>query len=498
MIFYSVCQVLLLLCFRSLKMQKKILAAILFTMLLAFTCVSNSAFALPAFPGAEGFGTESIGGRGGKVYFVTNLNNSGSGSLRAAIEASGPRIVVFKTGGTISLSGTLTIANPYVTIAGQTAPGGGISIRGGDLRIATHDVIIRYITVRRGPGGENHALNIYKHESNDIYNIVIDHCSLSWATDENLASQYRVYNLTVSNTISSEALNCSTHSKGCHSKGAMFAATCFDNSCTDSGSFNISFHHNLLAHFNERGPLFRVSGTGDIVNNVIYNAANSMGMVVRYDLDSADTMKTNWVKNYFKYGPSSGGTAYEIREWDTDMQGSVEIYVEGNIGPHRTSDQAPEDYAVYPDSRKYIVGTRFTAPSITETSAADAYTNVLEDSGNSQGLSCDGSWFSRRDSVDQRIVNDVINKTGSMINDPSEVGGWPSIEIGTACTDTDSDGMPDAYETIVGFNPNLADASGDADKDGYTNIEEYLNGIDSSSDALIAPTGLRLEVVSSN
>jgi hypothetical protein len=126
------------------------------------------------------------------------LNDSGAGSLRAAVQASGPRFVIFKTGGTITLSSTLNVSNPYITIAGQTAPGGGITIKGADFNIATHDVIVRYLTFRRGPGGENHGVSIYKHNSNDVYNIIVDHCSISWGTDECLGQQYRVYNMTAS------------------------------------------------------------------------------------------------------------------------------------------------------------------------------------------------------------------------------------------------------------------------------------------------------------
>ena len=195
-------------------MKKYIYLIFLVFILLSLMAFQSPASALPAFPGAEGFGSQTIGGRGGKVYFVTNLNDSGSGSLRAALEASGPRIVVFRTGGTISLNSSLNISNPYITIAGQTAPGGGITIKGGDIRVSTHDVVMRYITSRRGAGGNNHAGTLYANNSNNVYNIVIDHCSFSWGVDETFSTWYRVYDFTLQNSIISEALNCSTNSKG--------------------------------------------------------------------------------------------------------------------------------------------------------------------------------------------------------------------------------------------------------------------------------------------
>ncbi|MFX0200570.1 MAG: polysaccharide lyase family 1 protein [Candidatus Hodarchaeota archaeon] len=467
------------------KRNNSKLEIIIFIAIFLAIISSTAAYSgLPAFPGAEGFGTQTPGGRGGRVYEVTNLNDSGTGSLRAAIEARGPRIVVFRTGGTIDLDSTLSIGNPYITIAGQTAPGGGITIKGADIRIATHDVVIRYITSRRGPGGENHALTIYAHNSNDVYNIVIDHCSLSWATDECFSTWYRVYNVTIQWSIISEGLDCSTHPKGCHSKGALLGGSYLDEAQSGTGAYNISFHHNLIAHQGERLPLITTAGTVDVVNNVLYNPYWAFSYV---SFRAPTITPVNYVKNYFKYGPDSSGAHYEIRVID-DGGNDAEIYVEGNIGPNRASDNDPENYCVRPDSRSYIVGTRHTAPEITETSATGAYTMVLNKAGNYQYLNCDGSWFSRRDSVDQRIVSDVQNGTGRIIDDPSEVGGWLIIATGMPCADSDHDGMPDAWENLHGFNPSSAsDSIQDFDNDGYTNIEEYLNGTDPKSEPDLIP-----------
>ena len=186
--------------------------------LIILILLPSLASGLPAFPGAEGFGTDTPGGRGGQVFEVTNLQDSGAGSLRVCIEASGPRTCVFRAGGTITLSSPLTINNPYVTIAGQTAPGGGITIRGGGVFVQTHDVVIRYISVRRGPGGSNYAILISDNNADDVYNVVLDHCSTSWATDQTVTTWYAAHDVTISWTIISESLDCSTHPKGCHSK----------------------------------------------------------------------------------------------------------------------------------------------------------------------------------------------------------------------------------------------------------------------------------------
>ena len=219
--------------------------------------------ALPAFPGAEGFGANTIGGRGGVVYEVTNTNDSGVGSLRSCVEETGPRICVFKVGGLISLNSSLVIKNPYITIAGQTAPGGGITLRNGvsggefeTLSVQTHDVIIRYITSRPGPGGMNHAIVIARNGI-PIYNIIIDHSSFSWATDEVLTTWYRTYDITIQWNIISEGLNCSTHPKGCHSKGLLIGGYKGSESAGGKGTENVSVLNNLLVHNAERGPLLQ-------------------------------------------------------------------------------------------------------------------------------------------------------------------------------------------------------------------------------------------------
>ena len=437
----------------------------------------------PAFPGAEGFGAYSLGGRGGKVYEVTTLKDSGAGSLRACVEASGPRLCVFRTGGVIELSSPLTISNPYITIAGQTAPGGGITLKktsGGDaLLIKTHDVILRYITSRPGAGGENHAAQAAANGVH-LYNIIIDHCSFSWGTDEVLETWYKVYDTSIQWSIVSEGLDCSTHSKGCHSKGLMVGGYADSEDKDALGSEDISVHHNLFAHNGERNPLVQTSGLVDVVNNVVYNP---FGTFMYLYMKSNSIVPVNYVGNYYKYGPNTSSGKYEIKTYDDGGLGA-DVYVEGNIGPHRSSDSLAQNLVVESSSRVYLTTVRHNAPAVTTTSAVEAYRQVLAAAGNSAAVSCDGTWVSRRDAIDTRVVGDVFNGTGRIIDDPSQVGGWLSIAAGAPCADSDHDGMPDGWEAKFGLDPqNPTDGPGDLDGDGYTNVEEYINAGDPGSGA---------------
>lgn len=488
-------------------MQKKIFLVVLFTIFLSVTVVFNSAFALPAFPGAEGFGAETFGGRGGKVYFVTNLNDSGTGSLRAALEASGPRIVVFTTGGTITTSSTITINDPFITIAGQSAPGGGITIKSPGhtgIRIATHDVIIRYLTIRNGSGGTTEALAIYDY-GGECYNVIIDHCSLSWATDEITQTWYNSHDITFSWNIISEGLDCSTHPEGCHSKGLMFGS---------EGSEDFSIHHNLFAHNDERNPIIQIdnagSGKADVINNVFYNCVSNPDLT--WDRFGSP-VSGNFIGNYHKLGPDSltySPKTYSLRLYCDDGDCNYSMFVKDNLSTLRQTDGLNEHLVVRVDSgvnSSWASGSRINTSNIpiTNTSASQAYTDVLSvgGAGNSTGIDCSGNWQNRRDSIDTRIVNETESGTafvgtdGQIIDDEDDVGGWVPIASGTACMDTDSDGMPDSFEIKMGFNPNIPDANGDADANGYSNIEEYLNGTVSSQisqDPIIleSPSGLKV------
>ena len=405
---------------------------------------------IAAFPGAEGFGAVTVGGRGGKVYQITNLNDSGAGSLRECITATGARTCVFAVGGLITLNSPLTISNPFITIAGQTAPGGGITIKtaaGGDvIPIKTHDVIIRFVSFRPGPGGENHASQISS-SGTALYNILIDHSTFSWGVDSNIETWYRVYNATIQWSISSEALDCSTHSKGCHSKGLMIGGYAGSESKNSIGSENITLHHNLLAHNADRNPLMQLCGAAQVINNVTYNPQYTFSHQQNNCIVSAINY-INWIGNYHKKGPDSTSNS-DLKVIPADngtYSGGAKVYVAGNIGPSRANNSLPDINWVDSGSRSFVVSTPVDAPFVTTTDASTAYNDVLADAGNSRGLDCNGNWVGRRDSIDTRVINDVKNGTGHIIDSPSEVGGWVAPASGTQCVDVDKDGMSDTWE----------------------------------------------------
>jgi pectate lyase len=433
---------------------------------------------VPAFPGAEGFGSMAVGGRGGKVIEVTNLDDSGPGSLRSAISANGKRIVVFRVSGTIELKSNLVIRNPYITIAGQTAPGGGVTLRGVDsavgalLLIETHDVVIRFLTLRAGPPSAGDGMMIQASSAHDTYNVVIDHNSLSWAVNRNLTTWYDVHDIAIQWNIFSEGLDCSIHPKGCHSKGVLLGGYASDEAKNKPGAGNISLHHNLMAHNGERSPYIEAAGVIDVVNNVVYNPFGTFSHIDMIDQLTPDLV--NYIGNYYKPGPNTE-VKYGIKAINPGTPGAG-IFVQGNIGPQREDDSLPDINIIHPDSRQFVVSEPFPADAVTTTTAFQAYDQVLADAGAGMGLSCDGVFLPRRDAIDTRIVNDVINGTGSIINDPSEVGGWLAIASATPCADSDHDGMSDAWEQKYGFNAaDLSDGFADADGDGYTNSEEFLN-----------------------
>jgi hypothetical protein len=437
-----------------------------------------------AFPTVEGFGANAVGGRGGRVYLVTNLNDSGTGSLRDCVSGIGPRTCIFQVGGTINLSTPLSITNPYITIAGQTAPGGGITLRkssGGDIfSPKTNNIILRYLTQRPGPGGENHAVQ-FASNGNELSNIVVDHNSISWGVDSNIETWYRVNNMTISWSIISEGLNCSTHSKGCHSKGLMIGGYQLGEGNTAKGTENISVLNNLMAHNSERTPLMQLCGVAQVINNTTYNPQWTFAHQ-QLNCTSGESY-VNWINNYHKKGPSStSSTDLKIIPSDDGAWSPGKFYLKGNIGPSRPSDDKPDAAWVEVKSGgPSPVTVPADAPVVVTTSAMDAYNKLIEGggAGNSAGLNCEGSWYNRRDQIDTRVINDVKNGTGKIIDDPSQVGGWATIDSGTPCLDTDKDGYPDAWETryFGGLSRGeLSVSTADLDQDGYTDLEEYING----------------------
>ena len=443
---------------------------------------------VPAFPGAEGYGAMTRGGRGGKVILVTNLNDSGPGSLREACEAEGPRVVVFTVSGTITLESRLTISNPYITIAGQTVPGDGICIKKYQLSINASEVIIRYIRVRLGDETDNDADAI---SGRYHKNIILDHVSASWSIDETV-SIYYCENVTIQWCLVSESLYNAGHVKGTHGFGGIW------------GSNYSTYHHNLLAHHSSRNPRF-ASGCGynDFRNNVVYNWGynSAYGGEKRHEGDDRFNFTVvNMVANYFKPGPATrpGKGAHRIINPSSGSldDGFGKWYVADNVvhgNPAVTADNW--DGGVQPQGGsshipKLKLDQPFNAIPINQQTAEEAYSSVLESVGAS---------LPKRDAIDARIVDETRNgyatyegdtyknkrrvpdasKKCGIIDSQADVHGWPELKSLSAPPDSDSDGMPDEWEKKYGFDSHDAsNASKDNDNDGYTNIEEYLNGTD--------------------
>lgn len=464
---------------------------------------------IPAFPGAEGGGAYSFGGRGGKVYVVTSLEDSGPGTLREACEKGGARTIVFNVAGIIRLETPLIIRAPYITIAGQTAPGDGVCVAGESVWINTHDVVIRHMRFRRGEtyvGRRDDAIG-----GNPVGNIMIDHVSASWGLDENMSMYRHMYdpedgnkeiklptvNITIQNSIFAEALDTYNHSFG-----------------STLGGENCTYARNLWANNTGRNPSIGWNGTFNFINNVVYNWRHR-------SVDGGDyTARFNIINNYFKPGPVTlmdqpvGQRILNPESGRSDLGYKVfgRAYVSGNImegnekvthnnwaGGVQVEDENDVDLW---DAGKYTDNIRWNKPfpmaPVDILAAGKAYDYVLRNAG---------ATIPVRDPVDTRIVHQV--KTGEVqynkkvdpedfyqfehrrlpadsykmgiITDISQVGGYPEYK-GKPYKDRDRDGMPDKYEITYGLDPDdPSDAAGDINNDGYTNIEMYINGIDPNS-----------------
>jgi hypothetical protein len=417
-----------------------------------------------AFPGAEGFGAYTLGGRGGRVYRVTTLEDGGPGSLREAVDAEGPRIIVFDVSGTIRLTKDLIIRRPYVTIAGQTAPGDGICLRDATLTAGTEQVIIRFLRCRLGDekGRQSDSLNI-----DPGRHVIIDHCSASWSLDEALSSSTRypdINDITVQWCFITEALNPEGHGfgsliRGCH--GVRY-----------------SYHHNLYAHNRSRNPRpgnydfpnpHDKDPDGlllDFRNNVIYNWEGSHP---GYNADTVSVTRLNYVGNYVIPGRNSSITGKAYQEGSPYNRG----FFSGNYYNH-VQPQDPwsvVDFQKWSDSQiaAYKQEHAFPTGPIVTQSAPEAYKAVLDRAGAS---------LPKRDTVDSRVVADVLNGTGEIIVSQTQVGGWPELKSAPAPKDTDGDGMPDTWEQENRLDPNdPSDGPKDKNADGYTNLEDYLNSL---------------------
>jgi hypothetical protein len=417
----------------------------------------NSAQAVPVIPGGVGFGMETPAGRGGTVYKVTNLNETGTGSLGACVAASGPRVCVFEVSGTIRLTQDMKIKNPYITIAGQTAPSPGIMLRGAGLYILTSHVLVQHLRVRPGddPGGPDPsnrgALLIDAPVDKPVSNIVIDHCSFQWGIDENASAYWNWNNITFSNTIFAEALNDSLHPKGPHGYGVLFG---------DKNTGSVSLIGNLLAHQADRNPLSRAPRFV-FVNNVVYNRKY-------YDLDlqgGSVPSENSIVGNVFIRGSdfaNSGTRPIRVGGYTFPLPSGSSVYVTDNHAEGVTSD--PWSLVTITKLQEPIPVKKLTSQPGTWpsklTARSTAANNVLD-----HVLSSVGARPADRDPVDARIVRSVRERTGTLVNcvaaDGSErckrnAGGWP----------------------VLAQNKRTLTLPADPDKvgaDGYTNLEKWLH-----------------------
>ena len=477
---------------------------LLTVLLLAGTLSSMAQSKVIAFPGAEGFGRYATGGRGGTVYHVTNLNDSGTGSLRDGVESDAKRIIVFDVSGTIHLTRQLNIKS-NTTIMGQTAPGDGICVADYPCVVNGDNVIVRYMRFRLG------NKNVANHEGDgfgslDHRNIIIDHCSVSWSVDECL-SMVGCHDVTVQWCISAQSMVNSGHSKGAHGYGGNW------------GGAGATFHHNLMAHHTSRvprlGPRYttQLEEQMDMRNNVLYNWSGE-------GCYGGEAMKVNIVNNYYKPGPGTSAkyagkakfyriAALGIRTNDyiakyPDYKPTLHIwgkyYVTGNVNPLHADVTADNwTYGIYEqvdagdcdgtwtqatkDSIK--VQTPIDYVAVTTQSAEQAYEKVLAYAGASL----------HRDAFDNQIISDTregkATATGSgldygYVNSQDDNtalvslygSAWPTLNSGTAPSDSDNDGIPDVWETANGLNPNDAsDATKTASGTWYTNIELYANSL---------------------
>ncbi len=445
------------------------LSSVAFLLLgIAIDCPSQNL----AFPTAEGGGMYTSGGRGGKVLYVTNLSDSGEkGSFRWAVTRKYPRTVIFKVSGIIKLDKKLLIRSDNLTIAGQTAPGDGITIKGYPVRIQANNIIIRYIRFRLGDDSNESFDAIQSIGQKDI---IIDHCSISWGVDEN-ASFYANQNFTLQWSIISESLNQSVHEKGDHGYGGIW------------GGKDASFHHNLLANNNSRNPRFDHPGIYDseedlknkrgaveFSNNVIYNWHNHASY-------GGEDGSFNVINNYYKSGKDSKRIDTFLKPYKEEYNYG-RFYVKGNILEGRKEVEKNNRLGIEMPTNDEFNTIELEAPlnvggSLKIDKAKKAYKKVLEKAGASLS----------RDAVDKRIVHETRSKTSTykgsvgniagIIDSPSNVGGYPNLQSLSAPKDSDNDGIPDSWEIKHKLDPANENDANKINKQGYTMLELYLNSL---------------------
>ena len=466
--------------------------------------------AVKAFPTAEGYGANTVGGRGGKVLYVTNLNDSGAGSLRDALWQTFPRTILFKVSGTIELHSQIELgpSQSYVTIAGQSAPGGGIQIKNHPISLwsGTHDVIIRHIRFRPGTEsltppnpywngidgfGANGASS--GGPGQRVYNVILDHCSFEWATDENIDLSYNTTDVTVQWSIMAEGYIGDTKDSA-HSMGMLIARY----GQPPGEQQRMSIHHSLFAHNLGRNPRIGVNAPSkaqeqliDFRNNIVYNWGGAQGPmelshvlsdeVTPVPLNFGTILQINIVNNTYILGPEGGSG-----NWPGTighLQGPSKIYLAGNA----TSNYCPNtcdathwnvafingndlQFNTYASASNYKSTTEFPTPPVTISSASNVLSLVLPNVGATKPA---------RDSVDSRITSEVQNGTGHIGPFNGQVNvtlsDYPTLSSTTPPTDTDGDGIPNSWESSHGLNPNNAADGAATAVNGYTNLENYLN-----------------------
>ena len=417
-----------------------------------------------AFPEADGAGRHARGGRGGKVLFVTNLNDSGPGSLRAAVETTGARTVLFRVAGYIELERPIRVSHPFLTIAGQSAPGEGVCLKNFGLEIGpTHDVVVRYVRCRPGDRtsgpGEVDAVTVF-----DSHDVVIDHCTATWSTDECLSVSRDCDRVTVQWCLIAEGLTS-------HSMGSIIGA--YDG--------KVSYHHNLYANNRSRNPRVsahtyepgREDDPGPIVdfrNNVIFNWAAAGGYAGGSDPGMTERTRINYVGNLLVPGPDTRRDARH-RAFQINPSAKAEVYFSGNRvdddsrGPRRDVSLLVNKGGRLTRLEAPIPGTWPPAEK-----AQEVYRPVWKEVG---------AVLPARDAIDDRILEGVRTRSGRIVASQADVGGWIPLQSEQPAPDRDRDGMPDAWETAHHLDPTSdVDQNGDRDGDGYLNLEEFLNGTD--------------------
>lgn len=439
---------------------------------------ASNGFSTAAFPGAEGAGANAVGGRGGDLYFVSNTNDTGAGSLRNGItSATGPRTILFNVSGTVDLQSNLRINKPFLTIAGQTAPGDGITLRRRVTSVQdTHDVIVRFIRCRPGDIDSTFEDDSFHfvHASNSI----VDHVSASWSVDECLSVTHST-NVTVQWCMIGESLRNSQHTKGAHGYGTLLRY----------GAGELTFHHNLYQHHDSRNPRLGDRLKLDFVNNVIYNWGGTAGYSggngptedAKDNPGGVFTNHMNYVSNYLVAGPS---TTSPTRAFKSGATNTVIYQIGNRIDSNKNSalDGTDTDWSMF--TRPYTVSlNRYPLPAVTSDSAGVAYQRVLAFAGAS----------AVRDEVDLRLLGNVRDHLGAIVDAVGTgdqatdyvtnniggvnhifVRGWPMLNSTAPPADDDNDGMADYWELALGLSTSEAN-NNHTNSDGYTDLEWYLN-----------------------